>query len=84
VALRAEGGQSVPYFGFVLPEAQAVIVAGVPMQSVNIGRIRRKPPALRASLLAGLNRAHLPEHGPSPYPLLNAFEATTLAAQRAA
>ena len=84
VAPRAEGGQSVPYFGFVLPEAQAVIVAGVPMQSVNIGRIRRKPPALRASLLAGLNRAHLPEHAPSPYPLLNAFEATTLAAQRAA
>ena len=54
------------------------------MQSVNIGRIRRKPPALRASLLAGLNRVHLPEHAPSPYPLLNTFEATTLAAQRAA
>ena len=84
VALRAQGGLCVPYFGFVLPEAQAVMVAGVPMQSINIGRIRRKPPALRASLLAGLNRAHLPEHAPSPYPLLNAFEDTTLAAQRAA
>ncbi|MCW8842918.1 MAG: hypothetical protein OQK00_05830, partial [Rhodobacteraceae bacterium] len=58
--------------------------AGAYLESLDIGRLRRKGDLHAASLLAGLGRNRLPEHVARPYPVLGAFEASTLATQRSA
>ncbi|MEC3859766.1 Hint domain-containing protein [Mesobacterium sp. TK19101] len=68
----------------VLPEPVAVLCHGVPLDTLNIGRIRRQKDRLEQSLLAQGPLHLLPEHGPSPYPLLGATETASLAATRAA
>ncbi|MFD1510008.1 Hint domain-containing protein [Lacimonas salitolerans] len=83
-ALYASGGITVAYHGLILPGCEAVSAAGAPLESLFIGRIRRKPVMLAASLLAALDRNTLPEHALSTYPVLQPFEAITLAESRAA
>jgi len=83
-AVPAPAGPVVTYWQLLLPRHEALITAGTVTESLFIGRLRRKKYHLGASILAGLNRSALPEHGRSIHPVLAAFEAVTLAERRAA
>jgi hypothetical protein len=83
-AMHASGGVTVTYHDLVLPGCDVVQAAGAPLETMFIGRIRRKPVMLAASLLAVFDRNGLPEHALSTYPVLRPFEAITLAETRAA
>ena len=74
----------VTYWQLLLPRHTALIAAGTVTESLFIGRFRRKKNQLSTSVLAGLDRATLPEHGTSVHPVLQAYEALILAEQRAA
>ena len=77
-------GATVTYTQVLLPGHEALIAAGTAVESLHIGRLRRHKARLAASLLAGLDRARLPEHGRAVHPVLRAFDALVLAEQRAA
>jgi len=66
------------YHQLVLPEHETMIAAGAALESLFIGRMRRKPEEHAQSLLGALSRAHLPEHMLSAHPVLRPFEAITL------
>ncbi|SFK90452.1 Hint domain-containing protein [Shimia haliotis] len=74
----------VTYCQLILPDHEALLVAGTYLESLDLGRIRRRKDVLRASLLGQFMRVDLPEHSQTAYPVLREFEALTLAAQRAA
>ena len=77
-------GPTATYGQVLLPTHEAILAAGTVVESLFIGRIRRHQDKLAASLLAGLERARLPDHAASAYPVLRAFEAITLSERRAA
>ncbi|MFD1195883.1 Hint domain-containing protein [Seohaeicola saemankumensis] len=77
-------GPTATYGQVLLPGHEAILAAGAPLESLFIGRIRRNPARLAASLLAGSERSRLPDHAVSAYPVLRAYEAITLAERRAA
>lgn len=83
-ALREPCGTTITYVQPLLPDYGALIVAGTPMESLFLGRLRRKPALLAASLLCDYPRVSLPEHMQTGYRVLRPYEAITLAAQRAA
>ncbi|MCZ4352942.1 Hint domain-containing protein [Roseovarius aestuarii] len=83
-AFYADGPDLVTYHHLLLPGHQVLLAAGCPVESLYIGRLRRDPTALRASVLAGFDRARLPEHPRPIWPVLKPFEAVTLAMVRAA
>ena len=83
-ALYATGPLLVTYHQLLLPGHEVIKVAGCPLESLYIGRLRRKPDQLAASVLAGPSRATLPEHPKPVWPVLKPFEAVTLAMSRAA
>ncbi|MCV2893143.1 Hint domain-containing protein [Lentibacter sp. XHP0401] len=72
------------YHQLVLPEHETLIAAGSALESLFIGRIRRKPENHAQSLLSKLPRNQLPEHLRSAHPVLRPFEAITLVEQSAA
>lgn len=82
--LPASTGPTVTYTQLLLPQHEAVIAAGTVVETLYVGRLRRRKEALQSSVLAGLDRHTLPEHGKSIYPVLGAFDAIVLAEQRAA
>lgn len=85
VAARwARGPETVTYHQLLLPGHEAVMAAGCALASLYIGRIRRRPEDLAASVLAGFDRNRLPEHARPLWPVLEPYEAVTLAATRAA
>lgn len=84
VIKTVDTGPLVTYWQLLLPYHEALIAAGTVSESMFIGRLRRQKEALSASLLAGLDRMTLPEHGQSLHPVLQAFEAVILAEQRVA
>ena len=84
VTKPAKIGPVITYWQLLLPCHEALIAAGTITESQFIGRLRRHHEALGASILAGLNRTTLPEHGQSVHPVLQAFEATVLAERRVA
>ena len=77
-------GSTITYTHLLLPDHETLLTAGSMLESLYIGRIRRKPLQLKASLLAQTARNDLPEHGKPVFPILRAFEAITLVEQRAA
>ncbi|MGB7242982.1 MAG: Hint domain-containing protein [Sulfitobacter sp.] len=77
-------GTLASYTQLVLPGHNSLTAAGAQLESLYIGRIRRKPDQLAASLLAGIDRKTLPEHGGSVFPVLRWYEAVTLTTQRVA
>lgn len=77
-------GLLMTYTQVLLPEHDTLIAAGTFVESLFIGRMRRKRTLLNASILAGFKRSGLPDHGRSFRPVLNAFDALILAEQRAA
>lgn len=83
-AFRANGPDLVTYHHLLLPGHEAVLGAGCALESLYIGRIRRKPEAMEASVLAAFDRNRLPEHAKPVWPVLKPFEAVTLATIRAA
>lgn len=83
-AFWAKGPEMVTYYQVLLPGHDAVMVSGCAVSSLLIGRIRRKPAALAASVLAGFDRNRLPEHAQPAWPILKPYEAVTLASNRAA
>jgi hypothetical protein len=83
-AVHAEAGPVARYHGLVLPEHEEIEAAGARTESLYLGRIRRKPEVVGMSLLAGLDRARLPEHPRPLWPVLKSYEAITLAMTRAA
>ncbi len=83
-AVHAEAGPLTCYHGLVLPEHEEIEAAGARTESLYLGRIRRKPEIVSMSLLAGFNRARLPEHPRPLWPVLKSYEAIALAMTRAA
>ncbi len=83
-AFYANSATTITYHDIILPGCEAVRAAGADLETMFIGRIRRKPVMLNASLLAEFDRNLLPEHALSTYPVLRPFEAITLAENRAA
>ncbi len=71
------------YVNLVLPNADPILVAGLPMQSLNLGRLHRHPAEHAASLLSDCPRARTPEHGPETLPILDAGQLRALLASRA-
>ena len=83
-AVHAETGPLACYHGLVLPDHEEIDAAGARTESLYLGRVRRNPDILAMSLLAGLDRACLPEHPRPVWPVLKSYEAITLAMTRAA
>lgn len=80
----AKHGLLTTYTQLLLPGHEALDAAGTVAESLYIGRLRRKKDQLNASLMSKLDRSWLPDHGPSIFPVLKAFDALVLAEQRAA
>ncbi len=80
----AEGPDVITYHHLLLPGHEAILAAGCPVESLYVGRLRRKPDQLGMSVLAGVDRSRLPEHPKPIWPVLKPFEAITLAMHRAA
>lgn len=83
-AVNETGHGLVEYTQLILPGHQALTCAGTSLESLFVGRLRRKPELLAQTVLAGFNRSRLPEHARASYPVLKPFEAITLAQNRAA
>jgi hypothetical protein len=83
-AVQAQGPDLVTYRDVLLPEHAAVMAAGCPVESLYIGRLRRRPEDLAQSVLSSCDRNRLPEHATTAYPVLRPYEAVTLAMCHAA
>ncbi|MDX1781052.1 MAG: Hint domain-containing protein [Thalassovita sp.] len=83
-ALRHDRAETVTYHQFLLPGNEPMLAAGVPLETLFLGRLRRRKDLIGASLLAGYERSRLPEHATPAFPVLDHFEANTLAELRAA
>ena len=80
----ADSPDLITYHHLLLPEHEAILAADCPVESLFVGRLRRKPDQLAMSVLAGAERSRLPEHPQPVWPVLKPFEAKTLAMHRAA
>lgn len=83
-AISVTEAATVTYVQAILSRHEALVAAGCPLESLYVGRIRRKPAALSASLLAPFERSLLPEHARSAQMEVRPFEAITLMQSRAA
>ncbi|MEO1138865.1 MAG: Hint domain-containing protein [Pseudomonadota bacterium] len=83
-AFVARGPDMVTYHHLLLPGHEAVLASGCSLESLYVGRLRRKPEALASSVLQAFDRNRLPEHPKAVWPVLKPFEAITLAMVRAA
>lgn len=79
-----EGHKLVTYVQLLLPDHEAIIVGGTALESLGIGRIRRKKDLVGATILAQFDPSTLPEHPKTAFPVLKHYEAVTLAHLRAA
>ncbi|MDC0737625.1 Hint domain-containing protein [Cognatishimia sp. SS12] len=78
------GHQLVTFVQLLLPDHEAIMVNGTALESLGIGRMRRKKDLLRHTLLGQFDPQSLPEHSKTTYAILKHFEAVTLAQHRAA
>lgn len=83
-AVYEEGVLQVRYHQLLLPGHEPVISAGVELESLYAGRLRRRRDHLSRTLLADVDIALLPEHARAGLKVLRPFEAITLAEARAA
>lgn len=74
----------VSYHQLLLPRHQAFISAGIEMESLYVGRLRRSRDQLRQTLLADVPSGLIPEQAREGFKVLDPFEAITLAEARAA
>ncbi len=83
-ALQEPCGPTIRYTQLLLPGHETLLAAGTGLESLYIGRIRRKPTHLGSSILHHLDRNTLPEHGRPAHHVLRWYDAIHLARQRAA
>lgn len=83
-ALHESPQTTMRYCQFILPEHEAIQVAGTVAESLYIGRIRRKRDVLDRTLLRTLDRQSLPEHTRTAFKELRWYDAIHLARQRVA
>ncbi len=83
-ALPDRAGPVIRYVQVILPQHETILAAGAPVESLYIGRIRRNKDKMDASILVGIDRNTLPEHGREAHKVLKWYEAITLAKRRAA
>ncbi|MBY6140060.1 Hint domain-containing protein [Leisingera daeponensis] len=74
----------ITYCQAVLPDHEPLIAAGAMTESLFLGRLRRDPQRLAASLLAPFGASVLPEHRQPKFPVLRAFDSAVLADRRTA
>jgi len=74
----------VTYVQLLLPDHEPIIAGGTAVESLSIGRIRRKRDLIGATLLGEFDLHTLPEHSKTAFPVLKSYEAVTLAELRAA
>ncbi|MBE1285469.1 MAG: hypothetical protein GJ676_19305 [Rhodobacteraceae bacterium] len=77
-------GLLATYVQVILPRHEALNAAGTTTESLFVGRLRRNRDRLERSLLNGIERNLIPEHGRPIHPVLRAFDATILAERRVA
>ncbi|MGH1576757.1 Hint domain-containing protein [Planktotalea sp.] len=75
---------TMTYFQLLLPQSEAFIASDLTLESLFIGRLRRRKGVFNYTTLAALPRNLLPEHAKTVSQILQPFEAITLAAMRAA
>ena len=75
----AQGPDLVTYRGLLLPDHETVLASGCPIESLFVGRLRRKPDQLSTSVLAGFDASRLPEHSEPVWRILKPYEAYALA-----
>lgn len=83
-AFKANGPETVTYYHVLLAGHQSILASGASIESLYIGRIRRKPDALARSVLSKFDQKLLPEHATPVWPVLKSYEAISLAMIRAA
>lgn len=83
-AIWEDRATTITYHQLILPAHETLIAAGSPVESLFIGRMRRKKDLHERSLLSGRPRHALPEHMLSAHQVLRPFEAITLVEQCAA
>lgn len=74
----------VTYVQLLLPDHEPIMAGGTAIESLSIGRMRRKRSLLGATLLGEFDPHTLPEHSKTVFPVLKSYEAVTLAKLRAA
>ncbi|EPX79772.1 Hint domain-containing protein [Salipiger mucosus] len=79
-----EGPLTVRYAQLVLPGHEAFVAAGVALESLYVGRLRRDRARQTATLLEGCSSGLMPEHCRAGLQVLRPFEAVALAEARAA
>jgi hypothetical protein len=75
---------TIRYTQLILQQAHAVRMQGACAETLFVGRLRRDERKFKASLLGRMHRNLIPEHGRTAHPVLQPFEAITLAQRRAA
>ncbi len=83
-AIWSDNHLTKTYHQLILPGHETIVAAGSALESLFLGRMRRKPERHMASLLAPVARERLPEHLLSAHQVLRPFEAITLVEQCAA
>ncbi len=83
-AVYESGHLTVRYHDLLLPGHEPFIAAGAELESLYIGRLRRRRAHLAQTLLASCPSNLLPEHARAGLKVLRPFEAITLAEARAA
>lgn len=83
-AVYEKGVQMIRYHQLLLPGHEAVISAQARLETLYVGRMRRRREQVAQSLLAEVPGAMLPEHARAGLKVLRPFEAITLAEARAA
>lgn len=72
------------YHQLLLPENEMLQAGGAALESLFIGRLRRRPEQLARSILSGCDRRQLPEHARPSRPVLKPYEAMAIAGPNAA
>lgn len=83
-AIAQPSNGTMTYYQLLLPASEAFIASELSLESLFIGRLRRRKDIFKYTTLAALPRNLLPEHPATVSQILCPYEAITLAAMRAA
>ncbi len=83
-AAHEDCGPLIDWHHILLPGHEALCAAGAELESLYVGRLRRRRDLLAQTLLADVPGGLLPEHGGTKLKVLRPYEAVVLAEARAA
>ncbi len=83
-AIAQPASSTMTYYQLLLPESEAFIASELCLESLFVGRLRRRKDIFKYTTLSTLPRNLLPEHAATVSQILCPYEAITLAAMRAA